>query len=745
MPCLALPRVITMLAAAYLCFGSRASYGQTLKRPFTVADSIEMTTIVDPDNLDEPVRPVTGSPAKRSPDGRYFALIVMRGDPITGVIEYKLLLYESSTLFSEPAPRELLGMNSTSSRGGISRLTWSADSRHLAFLGEKPHELPQLYVIDVNTKVLSRLTDARSLIRDYDITPDLSAWIYSVKPSDQPVPDEMRERGYAVDSSDLSVALHGVLSSPVGSARDLYLGRREWGEAARKIQAGEEVWFAKISPNGRYAVESLPARTLPPEWDQYEGDWLKCTLRSQRKGAGLPNFIHQLYLLDLASGSTRPLLNAPGGWSPQPVSWTDDGKQAVLFGSFLPLSLAAQQSCWKSGNVVLASLESDEVASLKSCPAGGERIELVSWDPRTETLLISLKRPGETGYLKYHRHSGIWKAESPGPPAPQDLDLRIVEGLNQPPQLQAVDLITHRSAIVSDFNPQLSRLTLGVEKVFEWSGKDTSHWKGGLYYPPNYRTGSRYPLVIQTHGFPEDRFEVSGSYPTAMAAQALANRDIMVLQLDGPAGGRLPGSSEAQAFVSGVEGAIDKLSEMHLVDPSRVGLIGFSRTGWYVEYFLTHSRYPIAAATAADNVDQGYVQYLFNSAIGVTETENLYGAPFWIKPERWLREAPGFNLKKIRTPLRLEVESDGILFPFSQWEMFSGLKKLKKPVDLIYIPDAPHLLVRPWHRLTSQGGNVDWFSFWLKSEEDPDPKKREQYDRWHKLRNLQSQQEMIVR
>jgi len=33
-------------------------------------------------------------------------------------------------------------------------------------------------------------------------------------------------------------------------------------------------------------------------------------------------------------------------------------------------------------------------------------------------------------------------------------------------------------------------------------------------------------------------------------------------------------------------------------------------------------------------------------------------------------------------------------------------------------------------------GNVDWFCFWLKGEEDRDPAKAEQYARWHDLREL---------
>jgi hypothetical protein len=28
---------------------------------------------------------------------------------------------------------------------------------------------------------------------------------------------------------------------------------------------------------------------------------------------------------------------------------------------------------------------------------------------------------------------------------------------------------------------------------------------------------------------------------------------------------------------------------------------------------------------------------------------------------------------------------------------------------------------------------VDWYSFWLKNEEDPEPNKAQQYERWRKL------------
>jgi hypothetical protein len=50
---------------------------------------------------------------------------------------------------------------------------------------------------------------------------------------------------------------------------------------------------------------------------------------------------------------------------------------------------------------------------------------------------------------------------------------------------------------------------------------------------------------------------------------------------------------------------------------------------------------------------------------------------------------------------------------------------LQKPVDLIMLNTDEHVLTNPAVRMASQGGSVDWFRFWLKDEEDPDPAKAE--------------------
>jgi hypothetical protein len=66
---------------------------------------------------------------------------------------------------------------------------------------------------------------------------------------------------------------------------------------------------------------------------------------------------------------------------------------------------------------------------------------------------------------------------------------------------------------------------------------------------------------------------------------------------------------------------------------------------------------------------------------------------------------------------------------------------LKKPVELVYLPEGNHQLVRPWERLVSQQGCVDWLDFWLQSKESTNPAQPDEYLRWRGLRKLQEAQD----
>ncbi len=169
-------------------------------------------------------------------------------------------------------------------------------------------------------------------------------------------------------------------------------------------------------------------------------------------------------------------------------------------------------------------------------------------------------------------------------------------------------------------------------------------------------------------------------------------------------------------------------------------MIGFSRTCFYVMETLTKGPLHLKAASITAGWMSTYLQYMLNPERFSTEANVMMGAPpFGDGLQQWIKRSPGFSLDKITAPLSVVAEGPtDLLF---MWEPYAGLHYLHKAVDLVMLNSDEHVLTNPAVRMASQGGSVDWFRFWLKDEEDPDPAKANQYARWHELRKLQNENE----
>jgi len=146
--------------------------------------------------------------------------------------------------------------------------------------------------------------------------------------------------------------------------------------------------------------------------------------------------------------------------------------------------------------------------------------------------------------------------------------------------------------------------------------------------------------------------------------------DEMVTQREGP------------AHVAGFESAIDALSDEGIIDRDRVGLVGFSRTVYYVIEALTTSRIHFGAATiSGGGVNLSYWGYLMNADLSEPEGNRMIGAaPFGKGLQQSLEKSPEFNLDKVTAPIRIEGHGRPSILPM--WEPCAGLRYLHKPVDL---------------------------------------------------------------
>jgi dipeptidyl aminopeptidase/acylaminoacyl peptidase len=341
-------------------------------------------------------------------------------------------------------------------------------------------------------------------------------------------------------------------------------------------------------------------------------------------------------------------------------------------------------------------------------------------------------------YDRYHYESGAWTfvgstLKSEKPQSKRPVTITAKEEVNVPPALWATDVKTRATKKLWDPNPQLGSINLGQASVWRFTDPSGHEWVSGLVKPPDYVAGRHYPLIIQTHGFEEHEFLTDGSYTTAFAARPLAAAGFVVLQMNDN-GAHVVSLREADDQIRGFKTAIAKLNARGLIDPRRVGIIGFSRTCYYVESALIKNPQLFAAASITDGVDESYVQSMFFDVLD--EPRQMYGGPPVGKNlPAWLKWAPSFNLDRVRAPLLVNSIGNGSVL--GEWEIYSSLRMQKKSVELTYMPEGQHILQRPLERLASQQGSVDWFRFWLQGYEDPDPAKAAQYVRWRSLRALQ--------
>jgi WD40 repeat protein len=709
------------------------------KRPVTIVDSIGMNLIADDSYYAG--YSLVGPVAKFSPDGRNFVVVLRKGNLKTNTNDYSLLLWRTNTVYESPAPERLLIMSSSSNRQAIDQILWLDDNETLVFLGEHPGENRQLYTFNIRTRVLRKLTNHPTNVLNYDMTRDGTTIAYT---ADEPLVSIFNTTasrvGFPVSTEWLQDLLEGTKGGAERGNPQLFL--QSSGNAPRLMKISDGLlWGAPyLSPNGKYIVIRTNVAEVPASWRGYSDSELSWLLQA-RAAPGRYSWLSRYAFIDATTGQQRVLLDAPiSRRSTSNIAWLSDSHSVAIQGVYLPLDNTEGKER-EARRTTVFSVEV-KIPSGDLITISQEDLTLLKWDSRLNRLVFEAGTGGmkpESGPKVYFQRVGEgWEKSSERVMEESRPVITLDEDVNVPPSIVVTTPETGQKKLLLDLNPQFKELEFSRVQEIHWTDPDGHDVSGGLYYPIGYIAGNRYPLVIQTHGWNSHRFWIDGAYTSGYAAQALAAKGIMVLQADENYAGQNTFAS-VKREVGTLERAIEYLDAESLVDRERVGVIGFSITGIYVKYAMTHSRYRFAAAAVADDNDAGYFQYIMNGNYS-GPLQEMYesingGLPFGKSLESWMARTPAFNAARVQTPLRIVVHRPASLL--WEWEWFAALRLLDKPVDMIYMQDGEHILVKPWERMISQQGNVDWFAFWLEGEQDPDPAKAQQYARWHELRDLQ--------
>jgi dipeptidyl aminopeptidase/acylaminoacyl peptidase len=616
-----------------------------------------------------------------SPDGRRVVYTVSEAVTTADRSEYVSQIWMASADGRENIQLTFADKSSTNPR-------WSPDGNWLAFTSTRKENKSNLYLLRVAGGEAEPLTDVKGSISDFEWSPDgrSIAYIMADPKTEEEEKNDKAKNDFRWVNENMKMARLYVI--PVQKDAS---GKREPRKlTSENYNVGEFDW----SPDGRSIAFGHTKSPVANYWTTSD-----------------------VSVLDVATGKVTVFVNTPAAES-APL-FSPDGRSLALLVSDNPPRWA------QSGTVQIFPAAGGPPKVLAASYDGQPNV--AGWSADGRRLYFSEARG--TGTQIYAVDVAANRIDEVKTTNAVHTAVRlnrtgtafafVRQTAEAPPEVFVASASDFAPTQVSRANADLKLPPVGRTEVVRWKSTDGREIEGLLTYPAGYRAGQKVPLILNIHGGPAGVFQQTyvggrGVYPIA----TFAARGYAVLRPN-PRGSSGYGTEFRRANLKDwgfgdyqdLMTGVDKVIEMGVADPERLGVMGWSYGGFMTSWIVTQTKRFKAASAGAPVTNL----MSFNGTADIPAfIPDYFGGQFWEASELYRKHSPMFNVKGVTTPTLIEHGDADIRVPISQgYEFYNALRAQGVPTRMLVLPRQPHGPTEPRMQLAAMQANLDWFEKYL--------------------------------
>ncbi len=658
-----------------------------------------------------------------SPDGRWVVFPVI--EPSYDDKE------QLNDLWLVPADGSAKARRVTFSKASESGVTWSPDSRRIAFSSKREgDDAAQIYVLDIaGGGEAQRVTNVAGGVTSPEFSPDGKS-IAFVTTMFRDATDEETNAKLAKEAKDRKTNVRVYETFPIRSWD-------RWVEANKQMRVMTQSLDPAGKPRDVLAGTKLiteigfggtgfggdSGESIDVEWAP-DGRSLVFAVTTSRNTAAYAQVTTDLYRAAVTGGEPQRIATGSGSYgSPR---FSRDGR--TLYAKFNPTSELPYMNDrivafdWPSmaSQRTIVGPPFDRSPDTYALTSDGKTIYFTAEDAGLVKIYTAPANGSGNATIAIEPQRGVYESLQIAKDAASPVMIGRWGSSTNPAEVVRIDPATRTHRYLTDFNvEQAAAIDWQAPQHFWITHPSGRRIHNFIVLPPNFDPNRKYPMFVLMHGGPasmwRDQISLRWNYhllakpgyvmvmTNYRGSTGFGEKFAQWIQADplrGPADDINAGADEAAR-------------RFPFIDGTRQFAGGASYGGHLANWMeATTTRYK----TLISHAGLSSLQTQWGTSDSIYHRELMIGGPSWEGNPLWREQSPITYAANFKTPILLSIGERDYRVPLSNTlEMYSALQRMRVPAKLLVWPDENHWILNAENSRFFYTTVAEWIARWVKT------------------------------